>query len=118
DGTSNTLVYNTFLGGSWGPKRTITNGPGGSAQTSAAQPGMAAYQGTLHLVHVGPASTYGDIFWSTFDGSGWTAELTIPNHQSQGTPAIASRTGQLMMVHLGVEAPNEDGGNIWHSYYQ
>lgn len=118
DSTSNTLVYNTYSGGSWGPKRTITSGSGGAAQTSAAQPSIANLAGTLHLVHIGPASNYTGVSWSTLSGGSWTAPLGIPNHQSLGTPAIASLGDRLMMLHEGASV-DEPGGStdVWSSTY-
>ena len=114
DGTTNTLVYNTFKNGVWGPQRKITSGPGGAAQASAAQPAMAIFNNTLHLVHIGPASTYGDIFWSTYSSAGWSAPLTIPGHQAQGTPSLSVQFNKLFMVHQGYYSGDSI---IWHSSY-
>jgi len=118
DGTSSTLVYNTYSHGSWGAKRTITSGPGGAAQTSAAQPAIASLAGTLHLVHIGPGSSYDNIYWSTLSGGSWTAPIGIPNHQSYLTPALASLGDRLTMLHMGSSAPEPGGStNLWTSTY-
>jgi hypothetical protein len=102
DIATGSLVYNTFHDG-WGTARVIPNGPGGSPQTSALQPSIAAYGGALHLVHVSDSGTYGDsIYWSTLDpNNGWSAALTIPNRQTHGTPSLAAMNDRLLMAHLG-----------------
>jgi hypothetical protein len=118
DDTSNTLVYNTYMNGSWGPKRIVTSGAGGAAQTSFAQPAIAAYNGGLQMVHIGPSSNYGDIFWSTYSNGTWSAPLSIPNHQSVGTPSLAQLGTRLFMLHLGVSVPEPGGStDLWSSSY-
>src|SRR5262249_26382914 len=107
DGTTNTLVYNTF-GGSWGTQLAIPNGPGGAPQTSSFQPALAAFQGALHIVY---PSASGDIVWSYLDSSGWALAVALANHDTSATPALAALPGQLLMVHDAV-TPKVDAG-VW-----
>ncbi len=114
NGSSNTLVYNTFANGSWGPARTVTGGAGGTALTSAVQPAMANFAGVVQLVYVGGGGSFGDLLWTTYDGSSWAGPLGIPNHQSQGTPSLAPAFNKLLMLHQGVV---DSGENLYWSQY-
>lgn len=66
-----------------------------AGQRGAAQSAMASFNGTLHLVHAGP--------------------LTIPNHQSQGTPSLSVQFNKPFMAHVGSDTGDS---NVWHSTYR
>ncbi len=114
NGSSNTLVYNTFANGSWGPARTVTGGAGGAALTSAVQPAMVSFAGVVQLVYVGGGGSFGDLLWTTYDGASWAGPLGIPNHQSQGTPSLSPALNKLLMLHQGVV---DSGENLYWSDY-
>ncbi len=82
-------------------------------QTSRAAPALAAFPvdgaPALHLVHLGEASN--DLWHAwTVDGTAWSADVKIPGHASQATPALAAFGGALHLVHLGKESTD-----LWHS---
>jgi hypothetical protein len=80
------------------------------AQKSKATPALAAFNGLLHMVHLGDTSN--DIWHSTFDGAGWTLNVKIPDQKSKAAPALAVFDGRLHMVHLG-----DESNDIWWSQF-
>lgn len=119
DGSSGTLVYNTFYNGRWGAKRVVTSGAGGAAQTSASAPAMAFFNGVIHMVHVSAAGGFSDTFWTTLENGTWSAPLTVPNHQTYGTPALAVAFNKLWMMHRANAGSGDgiDGTNVWISSF-
>lgn len=78
-------------------------------QLSRTAPGMAAFNGELHLVHAGDSSNR--IWWSrTSDGQTWTPNVQIVDQLSKGASALASFGGRLHIVHQG-----DSSNNLWHS---
>ena len=77
-------------------------------QKSKASPALAAFNGELHMVHIGDSS---NDLWHAFtsDGINWTEEM-IPGQQSKAAPALAAFGGELHLVHLG-----KSSNTLWHS---
>lgn len=63
-------------------------------QKSKSAPALAAHGGYLHMTHLGDSSD--NIWWSVYDGTSWSSNVTIPGHTSQWVPALAS-TGPLLV---------------------
>jgi hypothetical protein len=85
-------------------------------QASKAPPALAAFQGRLHMVHLGDSSN--DLWWSIYDGVSWKkpdgtpGNERIPGQKSKATPALAAVGNQLHMVHLG-----DSSDDLWWSIY-
>jgi hypothetical protein len=79
-----------------------------AGQQSKASPALAAFDGRLHMVHLGDESN--DIWYSSFDGQDWTENERIAGQQSKASPALAAFDGRLHMVHLG-----DESNDIWYS---
>jgi hypothetical protein len=52
-----------------------------------------------------------NIWYSTFDGNEWTPNVTIPNHSSFDSPALAVYGDVLHMVHVG-----DSSNQLWDSF--
>ena len=104
-GTTSTVVYNAF-DGAWGLDRNILDGNG--TPIRAVEPSIAAYDGYLHLVHItgiGASGTY--VYWTYFDGAGWSVETTIGNMTSatQDPRITAGGTGLVMLTTTAINNP-------------
>lgn len=92
----------------WSENQRVKNQHNG-VQKSKASPALAAFNGELHMVHIGDSS---NDLWHAFtsDGTNWTEEK-IPGQQSQTAPALAAFGGELHLVHLG-----DSSNTLWHSH--
>jgi hypothetical protein len=97
-----TIVYNFFDGTSWVGNRRIPGGRNGLNQRGT--PRIAAWDGYLHVVHNEPGTTYETMYWTYFDGSAWSAEVSIPNHYSKKFTLSTTGAG-LMLVQAPTYAP-------------
>jgi hypothetical protein len=113
DGATNTLVSNTF-DTSWGTQIAVPSGPGGAAQTAALQPAITTLGNALHLVYVSSTGT-SSIDWSYLQGATWSAPVTVPNHQTIGTPSMAAFVDRIYMVHRATDTVDDLG--VWYSTY-
>ena len=75
-GTTNTVVYNSFNGSAWGADRTIPAGPSGAAIV-ATEPVIAARSGYLHLLRRDISGTDVPVWWTYFNNSSWSAEVSL-----------------------------------------
>jgi Astacin (Peptidase family M12A) len=82
-------------------------------QRSSFRPALAAFDGALHMVHLGvaPSTDLWHAKW-TPDG-GWTDDEPIGGQQSRNTPAIGVFNNELHMVHSGRSNPDE----LWHTTF-
>lgn len=91
DGTQ--LEHQIYNGTSWSAPVPI---PG---QKSQNRPGLATFgpKGSqrLHMVHLG--ETTNSLWWSTYDGSSWSANSQLP-WDSWNTPALGVWGGKLHMI--------------------
>ncbi|WP_147394321.1 hypothetical protein [Arthrobacter cheniae] len=78
-------------------------------QKARTTPSIAAHDGLLHMVHLGDSSN--DIWYATFNGENWSADVRIPDEKSWVGPTLAGFSGgRLHMVHLG-----DTSHDIWHN---
>jgi hypothetical protein len=83
--------------GAWWNPWVVTNVDGTHKQTSS-QPALAAYQGSLHLVHTDPAQA-DRIMWTYYDGASWSTEVSLGGQRMYGSASLAARSDKLVMVH-------------------
>jgi len=79
-------------------------------QSSKSQPGVVAFRGQLHMVHLG--DTANDLRHSILNDLGWTQDLRIPGQESKAAPALAAFNDQIHLVHLG-----NSSNDLWHATY-
>jgi hypothetical protein len=65
----------------------------------------------VHVSSTGAAS----IDWSYLQGGMWSAPVTIPNHQTRGTPSMAKFGDRIYMVHEATNTVDDLG--VWWSTY-
>jgi Astacin (Peptidase family M12A) len=82
-------------------------------QRSSFRPALAAFDGALHMVHLGvaPSTDLWHAKWTP--GGGWTDDERIEGQQSRNTPAIGVFNNELHMVHSGLSNPDE----LWHTTF-
>lgn len=81
-------------------------------QKSKAGPALAAFDNTLHLVHLGTGWS-NDIWYSRSLGGNWSVnEKLFPIQKSHVSPALVAGRQRLHMVHLG-----STSRDIWHSRF-
>lgn len=79
-------------------------------QASKAAPGLAVFNGQLHMTH--PSSRSNNMYHSYYDGILWTEDSRISSHSSSVAPSLAVYDGELHMVHLDSKSTS-----IYHSTY-
>jgi hypothetical protein len=81
-------------------------------QMSKAGPALAAFDNTLHLVHLGTGWS-NDIWYSWSLGGNWSVnEKLFPIQKSHVSPTLVAGRQRLHMVHLG-----STSRDIWHSRF-
>ena len=114
---SNDIWWSIYDGTSWKKPDGTPGNVRIPGQKSKAPPALAAFGGSLYLVHLGDTSN--DIWWSAYDGTSWRGSDGTPgderivDQRSKASPAIVGHHLVLHMVHLG-----DTSNNIWHSTKQ
>ncbi|HEX7666814.1 MAG TPA: hypothetical protein VF407_19935, partial [Polyangiaceae bacterium] len=67
-------------------------------QHTDVQPAIAWYGGNVHLVFC-EQSTSDLIYWSYFNGTSWSSEVTLGSERMQGSASLAALPDRLAMVH-------------------
>lgn len=87
---SNDLWMYTYQNGIWSGGTKV---PG---QKSKSAPALASFGGYLHMTHLGDTSS--SVWWSYWDGVGWTTNDTIPNASSDWAAAMAPAGSKLVQA--------------------
>lgn len=66
-------------------------------QKSQSAPELSVWGGVLHMTHLGDTSH--SVWWSTFDGTSWTTNNSIPSHTSIGPTSMAPMNSKLVQVY-------------------
>ncbi|HMG54310.1 MAG TPA: hypothetical protein VK601_12525, partial [Kofleriaceae bacterium] len=93
-GQTGNLVVGSFTGSSWTAPQFIP--AAGGAAISGLEVGLAADAGFLHLVH--RRTTTNNVWWTYFDGCGWSTELTIGTLASSYGPSLTQGGPGLVMT--------------------
>lgn len=107
--SSNDLWHSWWDGTRWSANVRIES-PGGFPQTSKAAPALGYFDSLLHMVHLGESSD--QIWWSYFNGTGWSRDVEVDQHFSSLSPSLAVLGSRLHMVHVG-----SSSNQIWHSQF-
>jgi HEAT repeats len=113
--SSNDIWWSQYDGTSWMQSDGTPGNERISGQQSKAAPALAAFEDTVHMVHVGDSSNR--LWHSESDGDSWTTNIAIADQLSKAAPALAAfedkcARRRLHLAHLG-----DTSNRIWHSEY-
>ena len=97
------IYYCYFDGTTWSKDQLLQDSTNGTHKCDYA-PAVATYQGKLICVHRGTNSS--TLWYSTFDGQSWSADMQLSNggnglHESADSPALAVYGDLLYCLHRG-----------------
>lgn len=102
----------------WWTPWIVVNQDGTPKQTSA-QPAIASYNGTLHMI-LRNGGFDDRIMWTYLVGTQWTDNLAIFAQRMWGAASLAPRADRLVMVHSAGYYDHTYGGNyhVYAEYFQ
>ena len=108
---NNGQLWYTFSpdGKSWGTTQTDTQYPGSLGMSGS--PSAVVYNGLLYVFHQGGHDN-GQLWYSYYDGTNWSADTQVHNLGMSGSPSAVLWAGGITVFHQGFH----DNGELWYTF--
>jgi hypothetical protein len=95
-------LYHGINNGAGWSTDVLVRDANGSTVGVTSSPAVAVYGGLLHCVRHGRGREESKLWWTTYDGTGWSADRLIPSSDApysiNGSPALVAFAGRLLCV--------------------